>query len=76
MVPEGVEPSTLALLAPHSNQLSYGTVIWARKNLLQVGGARIGDDISYFGLVNVLAPTSAIFLVGPVEHGIVLLGVL
>jgi hypothetical protein len=25
MVPEGVEPSTLALLAPHSNQLSYGT---------------------------------------------------
>ena len=27
MVPEGVEPSTLALLAPHSNQLSYGTEI-------------------------------------------------
>ena len=27
MVPEGVEPSTLALLAPHSNQLSYGTVV-------------------------------------------------
>ena len=26
MVPEGVEPSTLALLAPHSNQLSYGTI--------------------------------------------------
>jgi hypothetical protein len=25
VVPEGVEPSTLALLAPHSNQLSYGT---------------------------------------------------
>jgi hypothetical protein len=28
VVPEGVEPSTLALLAPHSNQLSYGTLLW------------------------------------------------
>ena len=28
VVPEGVEPSTLALLAPHSNQLSYGTICW------------------------------------------------
>ena len=25
LVPEGVEPSTLTLLASHSNQLSYGT---------------------------------------------------
>ncbi|KAJ9483175.1 hypothetical protein VN97_g10228 [Penicillium thymicola] len=25
VVPEGVEPSTLTLLASHSNQLSYGT---------------------------------------------------
>ena len=28
VVPEGVEPSTLALLAPHSNQLSYGTLVF------------------------------------------------
>ena len=27
VVPDGVEPSTLALLAPRSNQLSYGTMV-------------------------------------------------
>ena len=33
MVPEGVEPSTLALLAPRSNQLSYGTTCYdSREN--------------------------------------------
>ncbi len=32
MVPDGVEPSTLALLAPRSNRLSYGTLVFVSCN--------------------------------------------
>lgn len=33
MVPDGVEPSTLALLAPRSNRLSYGTLVFVSCNM-------------------------------------------
>ncbi|OJJ02828.1 hypothetical protein ASPVEDRAFT_42344 [Aspergillus versicolor CBS 583.65] len=43
MVPEGVEPSTFALLARHSNRLSYGTVMELP--------SRIFDTMSWAGFM-------------------------
>jgi hypothetical protein len=47
----------------------------AMKYLCWVGGAHIGDDTGSSGLVKVLAPVSAILLVGLGEHDIILPGV-
>ena len=36
IAPEGVEPSTLGLLDPRSNQLSYGAVLWAQRVIIRL----------------------------------------